>query len=63
MTTLLDDPKKAISQRLPDIASDLLTEIGGRTWRGRESVCLALADLVQGRRWQARGGWGGVVCY
>lgn len=49
---LVKDPRSAVDQHFSTILRELLKEMGGRLWRNREAASLALADLLQGRRWQ-----------
>ncbi|KAG0371099.1 hypothetical protein BGZ54_000043 [Gamsiella multidivaricata] len=46
---LVKEPKKAVQEYLDVIIKDLLDGMGARAWRTRESSCLAMADLLQGR--------------
>ncbi|KAG0238428.1 hypothetical protein BGX31_003302 [Mortierella sp. GBA43] len=46
---LVKEPKKAVQEYFDVIVSDLLEGMGARAWRTRESSCLAMADLLQGR--------------
>lgn len=48
---LVAEPKKTTDEFFDDIMEDLLTQAGSRLWRSRESSCLALADVVQGRKY------------
>ncbi|KAD4180200.1 hypothetical protein E3N88_28791 [Mikania micrantha] len=48
--SLVADSKKTIDEYLDLIIEDLLVQCGSRLWRSRESSCLALADLIQGRK-------------
>lgn len=48
--SLVDDSKKTIDENFDLIVTDLITQSGSRLWRSREASCLALADIVQGRR-------------
>ncbi|XP_021734263.1 proteasome-associated protein ECM29 homolog isoform X2 [Chenopodium quinoa] len=48
--SLVVDSKKTIDEHFDLILDDLLTQCGSRLWRSRESSCLALADIIQGRR-------------
>ncbi|XP_068658632.1 uncharacterized protein [Aristolochia californica] len=48
--SLVADPKKTIDEHLDLIFDDLLIQCGSRLWRSREASCLALADLLQGRK-------------
>ncbi|KAG6544514.1 hypothetical protein Mapa_014152, partial [Marchantia paleacea] len=52
---LVAEPKKTTDEFFDDIMEDLLTQAGSRLWRSRESSCLALADVVQGRRYSEVG--------
>ena len=49
---LVKDSRSAVDQHFSSILRELLKEMGGRLWRNREAASLALADLLQGRRWQ-----------
>ncbi|MCL7022732.1 hypothetical protein MKW94_004116 [Papaver nudicaule] len=53
--SLVADPKKTIDEHLDLIFDDLLTQCGSRLWRAREASCLALADIIQGRRFDQVG--------
>ncbi|KAI1309120.1 hypothetical protein EDD11_004131 [Mortierella claussenii] len=46
---LVKEPKKAVQEYFDVIVKDLLEGMGSRAWRTRESSCLAMADLLQGR--------------
>lgn len=48
--SIVADPKKTIDEYFDTIIDDLLTQSGSRLWRSREASCLALADIIQGRR-------------
>ncbi len=49
---------RAVDEHFDAIVAELLREIGGRLWRSRQASCLALADLLVGRRWAGQGaGW------
>ncbi|XP_022153027.1 proteasome-associated protein ECM29 homolog isoform X2 [Momordica charantia] len=48
--SLVDDSKKTIDENLDLIITDLIIQSGSRLWRSREASCLALADIIQGRR-------------
>lgn len=48
--SIVAEPKKAVDEFFDDIMVDLLSQAGSRIWRSRESSCLALADILQGRR-------------
>ncbi|KAH9605188.1 hypothetical protein KSS87_006613 [Heliosperma pusillum] len=50
--SLVADPKKTIDELLDPIIDDLLIQCGSRLWRSRQSSCLALADIIQGRRFE-----------
>ncbi|KIY98025.1 hypothetical protein MNEG_9938 [Monoraphidium neglectum] len=45
----------ALDAHFDAICRDLLREMGGRTWKGRQAATAALADLLQGRRWDQLG--------
>lgn len=47
---LVADSKKTIDEHLDLIIDDLLLQCGSRLWRSREASCLALADIIQGRK-------------
>ena len=53
--SLMADPKKTIDEFYNDIILDLLTQSGSRLWRSRDSSCLALSDLLQGRKFDQVG--------
>ncbi|KAI7731341.1 hypothetical protein M8C21_033512 [Ambrosia artemisiifolia] len=53
--SLVADSKKTIDEYLDLIIEDLLVQCGSRLWRSRESSCLALADLIQGRKFDQVG--------
>ena len=46
---LLDDPKRAVAQHFPAIATALLRDMGGNQWRAREAAAAAMADALQVR--------------
>jgi len=48
---IVSDPKKAIDEHYDVIVEDLLVQSGSRLWRSREASCLALADIIQSRRY------------
>lgn len=48
--SLVADSKKTIDENLDLIMDDLLNQCGSRLWRSREASCLALADVIQGRK-------------
>ncbi|GAB2277082.1 hypothetical protein Dimus_011791 [Dionaea muscipula] len=50
--SLISDSKQTIDEHLDLIIDDLLVQCGSRLWRSRESSCLALADIIQGRKFQ-----------
>ena len=50
--TVVPDPDKAKDEYLPHILKELIPGVGSRLWRVREASCLALADLLTGRRLQ-----------
>lgn len=53
--SLIADSKRAIDEHLDLIFDDLLLQCGSRLWRSREASCLALADLLQGRKYDQVG--------
>ncbi|KAJ9537257.1 hypothetical protein OSB04_029990 [Centaurea solstitialis] len=53
--SLIADSKNTIDEYLDLIIEDLLGQCGSRLWRSREASCLALADLVQGRKFNQVG--------
>ncbi|KAF2582329.1 hypothetical protein F2Q68_00006897, partial [Brassica cretica] len=53
---LIQDPKKAVDEHLNHIFDDLLVQCGSRLWRSREASCLALADIIQGRKFDQGAG-------
>lgn len=50
--SLVADPKRTIDQHLDLIVDDLIIQCGSRLWRSREASCLALADIIQGRKFE-----------
>lgn len=48
--SLIPDSKKTIDEHFDLIMDDLLTQSGSRLWRSREASCLALSDVIQGRK-------------
>ncbi|KAL2510922.1 ARM repeat superfamily protein [Abeliophyllum distichum] len=48
--SLVADTRSAIDEHLDLIFDDLLIQCGSRLWRSREASCLALADIIQGRK-------------
>eukprot|EP00268_Persea_americana_P062214 TRINITY_DN795_c0_g1_i5.p1 TRINITY_DN795_c0_g1~~TRINITY_DN795_c0_g1_i5.p1 ORF type:complete len:1799 (+),score=364.65 TRINITY_DN795_c0_g1_i5:189-5585(+) len=48
--SLVADPKSTIDEYLDLVIDDLLTQCGSRLWRSRVASCLALADIIQGRK-------------
>ncbi|XP_019163794.1 PREDICTED: proteasome-associated protein ECM29 homolog isoform X2 [Ipomoea nil] len=48
--SLVADSKKTIDEHLDLIIEDLLVQCGSRLWRSREASCLALSDIIQGRK-------------
>ncbi|CAN6695106.1 unnamed protein product [Malus baccata var. baccata] len=53
--SLVADSKKTIDENMDLIVDDLLIQCGSRLWRSRESSCLALADIIQGRKFDQVG--------
>lgn len=50
--SLVEDSKKTIDEHLDLIIDDLLIQCGSRLWRTREASCLALADIIMGRKFE-----------
>ncbi|ERM99116.1 proteasome-associated protein ECM29 homolog isoform X2 [Amborella trichopoda] len=48
--SLVADPKKTVDEYFDNILEDLLSQCGSRLWRSREASCLALADIIHGRK-------------
>lgn len=48
--SLVVDSKRTIDEHLDLIIDDLLIQCGSRLWRSREASCLAIADIIQGRK-------------
>ena len=46
----MEDSKKAIDEYFDLIVDDLLIQCESRHWRSREASSLALADIIQGRK-------------
>ncbi|PSR90112.1 Proteasome-associated protein [Actinidia chinensis var. chinensis] len=53
--SLVADSKRTIDEHLDIIIDDLLIQCGSRLWRSREASCLALADIIQGRKFDQVG--------
>ncbi|GLJ38855.1 hypothetical protein SUGI_0791890 [Cryptomeria japonica] len=53
--SLVAEPKKTVDEFFDDIIEDLLAQSGSRLWRCRESSCIALADVLQGRKFDQVG--------
>jgi hypothetical protein len=51
----LNKRQTTVDAHFDAIARDLLREMGGRTWKGRQGATAALGDLLQGRRWDQLG--------
>lgn len=47
---LVTDSKKTIDENLDLIIDDLLIQCGSRLWQLRQASSLALADIIQGRK-------------
>ncbi|KAL3683345.1 hypothetical protein R1sor_001367 [Riccia sorocarpa] len=52
---LVSEPKKTTDEFFDEIMEDLLTQAGSRLWRSREASCLALGDVIQGRKYSEVG--------
>ncbi|XP_020242083.1 proteasome-associated protein ECM29 homolog isoform X2 [Asparagus officinalis] len=48
--SIVAEPKKTVDEYFDPIVEDLLIQSGSRLWRSREASCLALADIIQGRK-------------
>lgn len=48
--SIVAEPKKTVDEFFDPIVEDLLIQSGSRLWRSREASCLALADIIQGRK-------------
>lgn len=55
--SLVQDSKKTIDDYFDLIIDDLLIQCGSRLWRSREASCLALVDIIQGRRFNQVANW------
>ncbi|KAF3455353.1 hypothetical protein FNV43_RR05803 [Rhamnella rubrinervis] len=53
--SLVEDSKKTIDEYFDQIVDDLLIQCESRLWRSREASCLALADIIQGRKFSQVG--------
>ncbi|XAR59596.1 hypothetical protein NMG60_11015485 [Bertholletia excelsa] len=53
--SLVADSKRTIDEHFDIIVDNLLTQCGSKLWRSREASCLALADIIQGRRFDQVG--------
>ena len=51
-TAIVKEPAKTIDLHFDSIMNDLLKNILGKEWRVRQASCAAIADLVQGRRFE-----------
>ncbi|XP_073008804.1 uncharacterized protein [Typha latifolia] len=49
--SIVADPRRTIDEYFDLIMDDLLAQSGSRLWRSREASCLALADIIQGRKY------------
>ena len=49
---VVTDPDKAKIEYLDDILKEIIPSVGSRLWRVREASCLALADLMSGKRFE-----------
>jgi proteasome component ECM29 len=49
---VVTDPDKAKLEYLDDILAEIIPSVGSRLWRVREASCLALADLMSGKRFE-----------
>ncbi|XP_064476674.1 proteasome adapter and scaffold protein ECM29-like [Ornithodoros turicata] len=47
---LVKEPQKTVDKYLREILQDLIQNLTSNEWRVRESSCLALSDLLRGRR-------------
>jgi proteasome component ECM29 len=48
---VLDNPAASLTAHFGAVMAALLTDMGGREWRVRESAARGAADLLQGRHW------------
>eukprot|EP01135_Chromosphaera_perkinsii_P004716 Nk52_evm27s294 gene=Nk52_evmTU27s294 len=51
---IVPDVKKTLDKFLEPVLNDLINGLGSNLWRVRESSCLALKDLVNGRQWEEK---------
>ena len=51
-TALIKDSNKVLDEQFDGIMNDLLKNILAREWRVREACCGAIADLIQGRKFE-----------
>ncbi|CAN7937378.1 unnamed protein product [Ixodes hexagonus] len=49
-SSLVKEPHKMVDKYMKEILQDILQNLTSNEWRVRESSCLALADLLSGRR-------------
>jgi proteasome component ECM29 len=49
LTAIVPERQKALNEHFGAVMRDLLSEMGSRLWRNRQSACLAAADLLQVR--------------
>lgn len=53
--TLVTDDAVVVDRHYAAIMSDQLAALGSREYRSREAACMAVADLLQGRKWERVG--------
>ena len=48
-SSLVPEPKKALTEHLPAVLNHLMEGMIGREWRAREASCAALGEVLAGR--------------
>lgn len=51
LVTIIPTRAAALTENFPAVMRELLDSLAARPWRARQASCLAMADLLPGRRW------------
>lgn len=51
LVTVIPQRTAALTHNFPAVMRELLESLAARPWRARQAACLAMADLLPGRRW------------
>lgn len=51
LVTIIPLRATALTENFPTVMRELLDSLAARPWRARQAACLAMADLLPGRRW------------